>query len=177
MLSSFAVAFVIPHLAVVAEDGSHRLVRSEFREGIVKVEADGASVSDIIDSIARTLGFDVRGDVPNEDLRVTRTLEGTLDDLLAMLLRETNYLLVMDAGAPKRLIILPAGTAVAQPLGVLSVEELRQKEGELVAQIAQYEDLTQEARERSKPDLARKFERYLSELSAKMQAIRARIPR
>jgi hypothetical protein len=161
------------------ESGS---VRSEVHDGVISLEAEDASVADIIHDMARLMGFEVRGEPPGKDVRLTRSLEGTLDDLLAGLLRDGNYLLTTEAGIPKRLVILPAGAAVApvlqaSPAPAMSVDDLHSREGELVQEIAQYEDMRAEARERSKPELARKLDRYVRKLTAEAESIRARLPR
>jgi hypothetical protein len=58
----------------------------------------------------------------------------------------------------------------------MSVEQMRKKEGELVAQIAQYEDMRNEARERANLVFARKLEKYVEKLTAEAEAIRAHLP-
>src|SRR5215510_11817691 len=85
---------------VVLADGPARtgnrhigVVRSALHEGIITVEAEDATVADVIEAIARVAGFEVRGDSPGKDVRITRTLEGTLDELLISLLRDGNYVL------------------------------------------------------------------------------------
>lgn len=173
VLLSLTILSASPSGARAGSEGGG-IVKSELRDGIIGVEGNGASVPDVVADLSRTLGFDIDGEVPNKDLKITRKLEGRLEELLAQLLRDANYLLVMQTGAPKRLIVLQAGPAVVQPFGAMSVEELRRKEGELVAQIAQYEDMSQEARERAHPELARKFEEHISELTSEMQAVRTR---
>jgi hypothetical protein len=167
-------------LATGVAAGESDMVRSALRDGGIKVEAWDASTADIINDLASTLGFEVRGDIPFGDVRITRVLEGTLDELLEKLLLNANYMLVTEAGAPKRLIVLPAGPAAAvaaQSFPETSVEQLRQKESELVAQIAQYQDQREEARERANTEFARKLDRYVAKLSAEAEAIRARLPR
>jgi hypothetical protein len=167
--------------AVGIAAGESGVVRSAVRDGAIRVEAWDASTADIIGDLARTLGFEVRGDIPAGDVHITRDLEGTLDELLEKLLVNANYMLITDAGAPKRLIVLPAGNAVAVSSQgdalEMSVEQLRQKESELVAQIAQYVDQRDEARERANTQFVRKLDRYVAQLSAEAEAIRARLPR
>jgi hypothetical protein len=167
---------ILSHGVALAEPESIGRVRSRVGDGIVNVEADGASIPDIIENLARTLGFEVHGDAPNRDISIVRKLEGKLDDLLAHLLHGGNYLIVTEAGAPKRLIILQAGPAVVQPFASMPIKQLRRKANELVVQIAQFDDMSQEARERHNPELASKFERHITELSEEMEAIRARLP-
>jgi hypothetical protein len=179
LLFSIAAA-AAPRLATGVAAGESGVVRSGVRDGGIKLEAWDATTADIINDLASTLGFEVRGDIPAGDVRITRDLEGTLDELLEKLLLSANYMLVTEAGAPKRLIMLPAGPAVAvaaQSAPPMSVEQLRQEESELVAQIAQYQDQREEARERANTEFARKLDRYVAKLSAEAEAIRARLPR
>jgi hypothetical protein len=167
--------------AVIAGNEGRGAIHSTIHDGIFKIEADGASVPEILEDLSRTLGFEVRGEVPNTEVKITRSLEGTLDEVLGSLLRDASYVLVTDAGAPRRLIILPPGSAapatnaVAQPFGSMSVEQLHQKEGELVVQIARYEDMSEEAREHANPEFARKFKTYARKLAGQVEAIRARL--
>jgi hypothetical protein len=180
LLGTAAMAHV-PDQGAIAEDGRLSVVRSVGRDGKIKVDAEGASVWDIIKNLSLTEGFELAGDAPNEDARLTRSLEGTLDELLATLLRGSNYVLEIDEGVPKRLIILPAGRAAAppshpsQPNEATSVEQLRQKEGELLVLMARYEDMSEEAREHANPEFARKFKSYAQKLAREVEAIRARL--
>jgi hypothetical protein len=170
----------VPGEEAIAEDGGRGSVRSVRSGGIINVEAEGASVSDIIKELSRREGFEVDGDAPGEDVRLTRSLEGRLDELLAQLLRDGNYILVTDGSFAKRLIILEAGRATAspsrpsEPYNTVSVEQLRQKEGELLVLIARYEDMSEEAREHANPEFARKFKDYAQQLSREVEAVRAR---
>jgi hypothetical protein len=165
----------------MAEDGHRSVVRSVRRDGIIKLDAEGASVSDIIKALSRTEGFEVGGDAPSEDVKLTRSLEGTLDELLAKLLRDGNYVLITDDSTAKRLIILSTGSAAAspsqtsQPHDTVSAEQLRQKEGELLVLIARYEDMSEEAREHANPEFAKKFKSYAQQLSREVEAVRARL--
>jgi hypothetical protein len=170
----------VPDQRAIAESGRHGVVRSVGSGGMIKVEAESASVSDIIKDLSRTEGFEVDGDVPG-DVRLTRSLEGTLDDLLAKLLRDGNYVLITDNSFAKRLIILPTSRAAApsshasRPHETVSAEQLRQREGELLVLIARYEDMSEEAREHANPEFARKFKSYAQQLSTEVEAVRARL--
>jgi hypothetical protein len=168
---ALAVMAVLPHRAAAAKSDGGGVVRCQVRDGTVTVNADDASIPEIIESLASTLGFELRGDIPNNDLRITGTLEGRSDQLLAKLLQGSNYVLAIEGGAVKRLTMLP----VAPPDQSPSADRLRQKEDELVAWIAQYEEFAQEAIERSRPELAKKFERHIKELSREVEAVRARL--
>jgi hypothetical protein len=159
---------VAPPAAADTNDG--KAVRCEVHDGTVTVEADGAGIPEIVESLASTLGFELSGDVPNGDLRSSKTLVGRPEELLAKLLQGSNYVLSTEQGALKRVTILPA-----QANGSMSVEQLRQKEGELASQIAQYQEFVQEALDRSRPELAKKFEGQLKELSREAEAVRARL--
>jgi hypothetical protein len=175
-----AVVADAPVERAIAEDDRRSVVRSVRRDGMLKVEAEGASVSDVIAALSRTEGFEVDGDAPGDGVRVTRSLEGTLDELLAKLLRDGNYVLITDEGLPKRLVILSAGRAAApphssQPREAMSVEHLRQKESELHVLIARYEDMSEEAREHANPEFASRFKNYARKLSGEVDAIRARL--
>lgn len=179
MLFGIAVGGISYPEAGVAQSQGSGNVRTTIRHGVIKVEAYDSSVPDIIDDLARRLGFEVRGERPGADVHTQRSLEGTLDELLGNLLHDANYVLVTEAGTPKQLIILPPGPAVAQPAQTypsMSVEQMRKKEGELVAQIAQYEDMRNEARERANLVFARKLEKYVEKLTAEAEAIRAHLP-
>lgn len=163
--------------AIHAQSEARTVVHSEGRNGTVEIEATDASVRDVIEALARTLGFEILGDAPSTDLRITRRLEGSLEEILLHVLHDANYLLVTGTGgAPKRLVFLSPAPVTVDPYAAMSVDQLRKQESELVAQIAQYEDLSQEARERSRPELAQKFERQINELSREMDAVRARLP-
>jgi len=170
----------IPGETAVAEDDRRSIVRSVRRDGMLTVEAEDASVSDIIESLSRTEGFEVDGDAPGDGIRLTRSLKGTLDELLAKVLRDGNYVLITDKGLPKRLVILSAGRAAgsphsSQPQEAASVEQLRQKEGELLVLMARYEDMSEEAREHANPEFASRFKSYARKLSREVDAIRARL--
>jgi hypothetical protein len=175
---SVAATALVPD--AIAEDGRRSFIRSIRSGGIIKVEAEHASVSDIIKDLSRIEGFEVDGDMPG-DVRLTRSLEGALDELLAKLLRDGSYVLVTDDSLPKRLIILPAGRAAAppfppsQPQDTVSAQQLRQKEGELLVLIARYEDMSEEAREHANLEFARKFKSYAHQLSREVEAVRARL--
>jgi hypothetical protein len=175
---SVAAIALVPD--AIAEDGRRSFIRSIRSGGIIKVEAEHASVSDIIKDLSRIEGFEVDGDMPG-DVRLTRSLEGALDELLAKLLRDGSYVLVTDDSLPKRLIILPAGRAAAppfhpsQPQDTVSAQQLRQKEGELLVLIARYEDMSEEAREHANLEFARKFKSYAHQLSREVEAVRARL--
>src|SRR5262245_13762852 len=176
MLFGLASMSAYQHAAVWGQEDGRGGVRTELGDTTVKVEADGASTAEIIEHLAGTLGFEISGDFPNKDVRLTRKLEGTLDELLAELLHGVSYVLVSEAGAPRRLVVLSAVPEAPGRVGAMSVEQLRQKENELVMQIAQFEDFRQEARERANPGLAKKFELHIKELSREMKAIRTRLP-
>lgn len=167
----------------IAEDDRRGVVRSVNRDGTVKVEAEDASLSHIIEELSRTVGFEVDGDAPNEDMRLTRSLEGTLDELLAKLLRDGNFVLLTDDGVPKRLILLPSSRPdsdrsqpppTPQPITV-SAEQLRQKESDLLVLIARYEDMSEEAREHANPEFAKKFKTYARHLAREVEAVRERL--
>lgn len=171
-------------IAESTEREDRGVLRSELRDGIIKLDADGADIKDVIEELSRTLGFEVLGDVPNNGLRMKKRLEGTLGELLAALLRDASYVLVTEAGAPKRLTILPAGPASSprftvvqplQPYGSMSTEQLRKKEDELVVLAARYEDMSEEAREHANPELAKKLKSYAEKLAGDAESIRARL--
>jgi hypothetical protein len=93
---------------------------------------------------------------------------------------------VTEAGAPKRLLILAAGPTPshspptpphASPYASMSVEQLRQKEIELLVLVAQYEDMGEEARERIKPGLAKKYWGEAKKYVREAATVRALLPR
>jgi hypothetical protein len=182
LLGVAAVAGAL-HQGAIAENLPRGVAVSVRQDGTLKIEAEGASVSEIIVDLSRVEGFEIEGDAPGEDVKLTRSLEGTLDELLTKLLREGNYVLISDDGVPRRLIILAAArgaSPAADPSrlpGAESVQQLRQKENELVVLMAQYEDMSEEAREHANPEFARRFKTYAQKLSREVDAIRARLAR
>jgi hypothetical protein len=169
----------------IAENEARGVVRSTFRDGTVVVEAKDASILEIVESLSQALDFEVEGEAPSKDVRVSRSLEGTLNEVLEKLLNGANYVLVTEAGAPKRLLILTAGPTPARAsptsphtaaYASMSVEQLRQKQDEFLNLVTQYEDMSEEARERIKPGLARKYRDEARKYSREAAAIRTLLP-
>jgi hypothetical protein len=109
-------------IAPAVRAGEARLIE-EAGPGRVVVEASDATVDEVLAALARRFEFAVERSAPaNLPVRFTGRLQGSLDDLLAHVLRHEGHMIVRstEARAGVSRIVLIAGAAGGAPAPVLA---------------------------------------------------------